>query len=335
MNNNRVAYLITDGNITVNYQGQTHIIRRTGKLGDKLISAIKEGRLDEIPDLISAEKRITKQSKGAFTVENGKVLVNGVPAPDVLGNKIVRFSNEGLPFQPLLKFAENLQANPSYRSVNELFFFLEKNDHPITENGCFIAYKRINEDMTDIRTGTFDNSAGQVVKMPRNQVDEDSSRTCSSGLHVSNWNYAHQHYHSGTGVLIEVEVNPADVVAVPSDYNESKMRVCSYKVLGIVSQPFEPEEVFRQVDADYQEEIEEVEEDSCGSFTDTNSGLCGNCQQYCVDCDEELSADDLVLGNGKCENCQGTCDKCYTKLTDAEAQFGDGICDECANEKIE
>jgi len=68
MNNNQVAYLITDGNITVNYQGQTHIIRRTGKLGDKLISAIKEGRLDEIPDLISAEKRITKQSKGAFTV---------------------------------------------------------------------------------------------------------------------------------------------------------------------------------------------------------------------------------------------------------------------------
>lgn len=318
--NTRIAYLITDQNITLNYQGQTHIIRRTEKLGDKLIAAIKEGRLDEIPDLISAEKRIVKQSKGAFTVENGKVLVNGVPAPDVLGNKIVRFSNDGLPFQPLLKFAESLQANPSYRSVNELFSFLEKNDHPITENGCFIAYKRINENMTDIRTGTFDNSAGQVVEMPRNQVDEDSSRTCSSGLHVSNWNYANVHYHSGTGVLIEVEVNPADVVAIPTDYDNAKMRVCKYKVLGIVTQPFEPEEVFRQVDADYEEEKDGEVYDCCvdcgeemTNVTATSSGVCTNCTEYCVDCDEELLGDDLTLGYEKCRDCREIYDQCHTE----------------------
>jgi hypothetical protein len=36
-----------------------------------------------------------------------------------------------------------------------------------------------------------------------------------------------------------VEVNPANVVAVPYDYNFSKMRVCEYKVLTEI----EPKEI--------------------------------------------------------------------------------------------
>ena len=34
-------------------------------------------------------------------------------------------------------------------------------------------------------------------------------------------------------VIIEVEVEPQDVVAVPPDYNQAKMRVWRYKILGI------------------------------------------------------------------------------------------------------
>jgi hypothetical protein len=39
-------------------------------------------------------------------------------------------------------------------------------------------------------------------------------------------------YANGTDArTLVVEVNPADVVAVPYDYNFAKMRVCEYKVL--------------------------------------------------------------------------------------------------------
>lgn len=231
----RVNWLITDQNITVNYDGQTHIVSRSDALANKLIDAVKNSKVDLIPDLVSAAKRVESFGKGNFVVTDGQIFVNGVVAPKILGDKIIKFANEGLPYKPLVKFAENLQRNPSFRAVNELFSFLEKNDHPLTENGCFIAYKKVRNDFLDGFSGTIDNSVGKTVEMPRNQVNEDANQTCSNGLHVANWDYAHNVYSAGEdSKMLEVEVNPADVVAVPVDYSNSKMRVCKYVVLGVV-----------------------------------------------------------------------------------------------------
>jgi len=289
--NTKVNWLITPDNITVNYEGQTHIVARTDALADRLIKAIKEKNMDEIPKLVSAAKRIEAFSDGMFKVVDGEIFVNGVSAPAALGNKILRFSNEGLPYEPLVKFAANIQRNPSYRSVNELFQFLEKNDHPITEDGHFIAYKRVRADFKDVHTGTFDNSPGQVVEMPRNQVNEDSTQTCSSGLHVANWDYAVNFYPGG--VMLEVEVDPADVVAVPVDYNQAKMRVSKYKVLGVVDKSHSTDTSLRFVNScdekDCTEDCEEPrEEDSC-SFCNEES-CYGECEDYdcdCIDCFNE------------------------------------------------
>src|SRR5579864_2043362 len=178
----RVSWAISDQNVTVHYDGEMHIVPRSDALSERLIKAVRENRLAEIPALVSAAKRIEVLSKGNFVVKDGRVMVNGVAAPKVLSDKIIRFSNDGLPFQPLVRFAENLQKNPSFRAVNELYTFLEKNDHPITETGCFIAFKRVRSNFLDIHSGTMDNSVGNVMEVPRNQVDEDSSRTCSHGL---------------------------------------------------------------------------------------------------------------------------------------------------------
>jgi hypothetical protein len=295
----RVSYIITDQNVTVNYDGETHIVKRTDALSDRLIKAVKENRLGEIPALVSASQRIKTFSKGAFTVNNGVVEVNGVPAPRVLSDKIVRFSNDGLPFQPLLKFAENLQSNPSFRAVNELYQFLEKNDHPLTENGNFIAYKRVRGNFKDIHSNTFDNSVGNVLEVPRNEVDEDSSRTCSHGLHVANWEYAHTQFASNdrdTDIMLEVEVNPADVVAIPSDYNQAKMRVCKYKVLGVVTTPFEPSQSLRVIDkANYDQSYNDEECEECGS-----TECSGECLDDCEYCGEDWC-------HGECED---VCDYC-------------------------
>lgn len=316
----RVSWSITDQNVVVNYEGETHIVRRTDALADRLIKAVKENKLNEIPGLVSTAKRIEFFSKGAFVVKNGRVQVNGTDAPAVLSNKIIRFSNDGLPFQPLLKFAEKLSLNPSFRAVNELFQFLEKNDHPLTENGNFIAYKRVLGNFKDIHSGTFDNSVGKTVEVPRNQVDENSSVTCSYGLHVANWNYAHTQFASGnkeTDVMLEVEVNPADVVAIPADYNQSKMRVCRYKVLGVVTTPFDPSDSLRVVDREnFDRELEEDEETekeynecmNCGVEVWDGADLCLECEwdeTHCPDCGK--FNDDCVCGSCEAEECFEGC----------------------------
>lgn len=314
--NKRVSYIITDSNIACNYDGQTHIVKRSDALAEKLIKAIKENKLHLIPELVSVAKRIEKLSNGAFYVKNGRVQVNGVDAPQVLSDKIVRFSNEDLPFQPLLKFAENLQANPSYRAVQELYGFLEKNNHPITENGAFLAFKRVRHDFKDIYTGTFDNSPGNTVEVPRNMVDEDSSHECSNGLHCANFHYAHLQYGSdnrNTDVMLEVEVNPADVVAIPADYLGAKMRVSKYKVLGVVDQPFDENKSLRRND-DYDSKKTDSDCECCCKVCGGDvDGGCGCDEQIvCLSCDYEYDA-----GEECCPECgvyQGEedeqCDSC-------------------------
>lgn len=286
MSKKRVNYIITDSNITVNYDGQTHIVSREDALAERLITAVREQNMDQIPDLVSSARKIEAFGNGNFTVRDGEILVNGQLAPAALGNKILKFSNEGLPYQPLVRFAEQVLRNPSYRAVNELFQFLEKNDHPLTEDGNFIAYKRVRGDFKDIHSGTFDNSVGTVVQMPRNQVNENSHETCSAGLHVANWDYAHTQFAShnpSTDIMLEVEINPADVVSIPVDYNQSKMRVCKYKVLGVIDQEHSSEVAIRKnTDSLFESDASGVEHDSCmscGEETDLGFDLCEFCEE--------------------------------------------------------
>lgn len=300
----RVNYIVTDDNITVNYDGQTHIVARTDGLADRLLKALRENRLSDIPNLVTAAKRIATFSNGNFIVEDGKILINGIEAPTVLGNKIVKFSNEGLPYRPLIKFAEKLQQNPSFRAVQELFTFLEKNDHPITENGNFIAYKRVLSNFKDIHTGTMDNTPGTEVAMPRNQVNEDSTQTCSYGLHVANWDYAHTQFGSSqreTDIMLEVEVDPSDVVAIPVDYDNAKMRVCKYKVLGVIDSEHSSEVQLRRTTVqDPLDEEDDYEDDphvcdDCGIEIDQELDLCDDCEyiardeSFCLECGAETS----------------------------------------------
>jgi hypothetical protein len=71
--------------------------------------------------------------------------------------------------------------------------------------------------------------------MDRKDCDPDRKNACSRGLHVAAFSYAHDQYSNGN--LIEVKVNPRDVVAVPEDHNNEKMRVCEYEVLAQIGEP--------------------------------------------------------------------------------------------------
>lgn len=138
---------------------------------------------------------------------------------------------EGFNVNPFVKFMENLMLNPSKRAVDELYGFLEACNLPITPDGHFLAYKRVRNDYRDIYTGTMDNSVGNVLEMQRNAVDEDKDRTCSAGLHFCSKTYL-PHFGCGGGSrVVVVKINPRDVVAIPSDYNNAKGRTCRYEVV--------------------------------------------------------------------------------------------------------
>lgn len=259
----KVNYHITQNSITLNFSGKTMAIARGDNRFAKVILAIKEGRLDEIPELVDVSSQFARDG---FKLVDGQVIApTGEALPQELNARILEFQREGLPFTHLLTFWENLKQNPSFRSREQLFKFLEHNGHPLTEDGCFIAYRGVTEDFKDKHTRTFDNSPGAVCEMPRSQVDDDPTRTCSAGLHVAAWGYA-----SGWSEnRVEVKVNPKDVVAVPVDYNGEKMRVCRFEVIQVCEKPLENQALYgreneaqpgEEIDADYFDDEDESED---------------------------------------------------------------------------
>jgi len=334
----KVSWIITDHHVIVGYEGQRHIVDRDQPLADRVIKALKEGRNDDIPALVEAAKRVETFSQGNFTIQDGEVLIKGVPAPRVLGEKIVKFSKEGLPYQPLVRFAEKLQQNPSFRAVNELYGFLSKNDHALTDDGNFIAYKRVRKDFKDIHSGTFDNTPGLSPEMPRNQVNEDPNQTCSEGLHVANWDYAHTQFASSdpaTDIMLEVEVNPADVVSIPVDYNNSKMRVCKYKVLSVVTTPFTGSSLRRtQVETPATRMTDAFSAPESDEVVEHKGETCENCGANAVYDDECDECGAAFEEEEQCENCNdpgccGCCKDCGYE--DCEGNCEKDYCESCGD----
>jgi hypothetical protein len=193
------------------------------------VELIKSGKLDEALALSDKAKAIDVRSEGKFTVRDGVIQIDGEELPKTLSSKLLELVEAGESTDYLEKFWDNLRLNPSKESKEDLFSFLQANKVPITRDGCFITYKKVLDNYWDSYTGrTHLNTVGKTITVDRASVDANRNQTCSHGLHVAAFEYA-----SGfTGTrLLECKVNPRDVVAVPPDYSNQKMRVCSYKIL--------------------------------------------------------------------------------------------------------
>lgn len=232
-----VAFVQTRSGVNVFLNGQAHAIGKDHPNYSTIMSKCLEvdTKPKDIEPLIDVAKAVEIFSNGKVTVRDEVLSFDGVEMDAGLGQRVVALLREGQSIDSLVKFMENLLQNPSFRAVNELYGFLSACNLPITSDGCFLAYKKIAYDYKDLYSRTMDNGLGKIVTMHRNRVDEDSSRTCSEGLHCCSFGYLKN--YGGTGTtdhddrVVIVRVNPKDVVAVPADYHNQKMRVCEYAVV--------------------------------------------------------------------------------------------------------
>lgn len=223
-----LPFILQGANIVLYVNGSPVIIDNTHMNYEMIKTAIREQDWETVKELATVKAAVAKASNGRVTVSEDEVLFDGTPVHNALSRRMMQMFAEGFPITHFCKFMENLDANPSFRARNELYGFLEACNLPITDDGCFLAYKKIKSDWTDCYTGKIDNSIGAKPSMARRDVNEDPNQTCSAGLHVCSYSYLKS--YSGERI-VAVKVNPADVVSVPVDYNGSKMRVCAYEVV--------------------------------------------------------------------------------------------------------
>jgi hypothetical protein len=173
-----------------------------------------------------------------------------------LAGQIQRFLEAGeSDWEPLAKFWEKIAQNPSEHSKENLYRWLKTHAFTITMDGDIVGYKGVRKGNVDAKgeqvlesihtgpaivdgvavNGHVPNRPGSVITMPRADVTADPRIGCHVGLHVGTWDYA-----SGFGsVVLEVHVNPRDVVSVPTDCGDAKMRTSKYTVVQVINEPYE------------------------------------------------------------------------------------------------
>ena len=205
-----------------------------------------------------------------LVVSGSGVTFRGKPLHNVLSDRIMEFISEGVDVTHLVKFLQNFLQNPMVQLVqnpdvlslmglsadaasqqvnqfvDDFYAFLNHRNLPITDDGCFLAYKTVDGGYWSKRGGTAKlvqgrvdssgriyNAPGEVIEVTRDSVDPNRHAECSYGLHVGCLEYSGPggSYNNSGDKVVVVKVNPADVVAVPPDYNRTKMRTVQYEVI--------------------------------------------------------------------------------------------------------
>ena len=156
------------------------------------------------------------------TVEDGVLTLydaQGTIVAKPITQKIVSMHEDGFDVSNIGRFWQNLKHNPSKNSIDQLMDFLSYKELPITTDGYIVAYKGVDNNGysmhgnldTEVLQGEVNrtngkilNKVGDVIEVRRNNVNDDPSVHCSTGLHVGSYNYADSF---GTR-LLTVKINP-------------------------------------------------------------------------------------------------------------------------------
>ncbi|WPK37699.1 rIIB lysis inhibitor [Escherichia phage AV124] len=226
--------IMTPGNVSITLpDGTIHTLGSNSEIFNDVGMLLLNNKIDEAVALIeagiAAKAEVAIDLGPDMKLLDGVLYWHGIKQESGIARRIVSDIETGKFDNRYVEFMRKLMLNPSYKSVEMLYDFLEHNKFEILENGNILAYKglkRTENGPRDWFTGLVPNWANTTVTMPRNMVEDDPTKACSQGLHIASKEYARDY-----GNVVEVSVDPADIVSVPYNYNNKKCRCCRYEVL--------------------------------------------------------------------------------------------------------
>lgn len=227
-----LSYSIGKDSITLFIDGDLANVdsshRNYAKLREELLKPEAEQNIERIKQLSTIQAMLKSFAGGAIELTESEMRFEGKPVTGHIVDKILELIHEEGNADPYVNFFLNLQKNPNKNVASDVFKWCERGKMPITPDGYIIGFKKVRKDYKDVHSGQFDNSPGSILAMPREKCDPSRSNTCSTGFHFCSASYLN--VFSGERVMA-VKVNPADVTAIPNDYNNAKGRCCRYEVV--------------------------------------------------------------------------------------------------------
>lgn len=265
----RVAAMFGGDRVSFVLGGRFRSFLAASEQGQRVIAELKKEvqDLDLIAELSDIALWVANRSSGRVAVDDRDQLrLDGKIVDYGLAGRIVKVMSQGFDFDALARFIEKVDENPDKSVAADLFRFLEKGNMPLTPEGNFLAFKKVDNDLLSYRSGANGRvkyPLGGIVTEARELCDPNRNITCSTGLHVCSYEYLSFWYRQ-QGRLLICEVNPRDVTAVPNDHNDQKLRTCRLRVMAEIPEADAEGHFQKAVDDRYQpaasEIVEKVEE---------------------------------------------------------------------------
>jgi hypothetical protein len=301
--------LVSVGNessVTAFIDGEMYVANQDHKNWDQIVAGITSGD-ESVVRLFDPAEEVAKRFErltDRISVANGKVYFDGDHVDNAITDHILRMLEADEDFMPLVNFLDKVSLNPEPHSREQLYGWVKARPSiTITSDGDLVAYKGlyVEEDEngkvykswhsgTAIVNGElFENQQipqriGDTVEMPRSEVEFNPAEGCSTGLHAGTFDYA-RGYGNGR---VKVAINPRDVVSVPTEHNEAKIRVCRYVVIDVAD-----EEVSAPLlKSDYANVVGELDENDFDTLYCENCGDDDHEYYECPEYDEDDDEDD-------------------------------------------
>lgn len=256
-------FTMTDKGISMFVNNKHCMFAKDHPNHDAIRTAIEVGDEETAMELADMRTTVSNHSSGRVEILDNTIVVDGREVVGLLVDRILEMVSRGSDaIDGYVRFLDNLMGNPSKRAVDELYGFVEACNLPITPDGHLLAYRFVGSDYMDGFSGSVLNMPadlmdgdtiaaysqgviggrrnevtiqvvdGQtVISCPRNMVNEDKNQTCSEGLHFCSYDYLPSYGVNNGRRVVVVKINPADVVAIPIDYNNAKGRTAKYTVV--------------------------------------------------------------------------------------------------------
>lgn len=182
--------------------------------------------------LLDIPAYIARATEGKIKVCDNAVLYNDTPVHGVVAARLLALLSSGHDVKPLARFMDRLFSNPVDTAADELYTWMEKANLPLTDDGCFLAFKKVQDNYKSYHDGRTDNSIGaKLPVLAPDDYDTDRYATCSRGYHFCAYEYLGS-YFGNQGRVVVCKVAPEDVVAIPADHNSQKGRAKTYEIIG-------------------------------------------------------------------------------------------------------
>lgn len=210
---------------------------------EELMTMFNPKSAEELKEAESIKKVINSVETSNLLIKKGDSIyfkeVSELSLPKELVEAILTAenNNDELKLEAYRNFWTLMSLNPNEECRKNLFWFLTKYNMTIAKCGFFVGYRNVDTTSeegvyTDHHSHTFKIKIGEMVTMPREKCNCDSSVSCSSGLHIGGKGWLKRNYYGNIGLACLI--NPADTIAVPKIDNYGKLRTCAYLPIEVI-----------------------------------------------------------------------------------------------------